>query len=529
MEHKVLIVDDDPTLRRLMRELISTRNDCEFVEAPNEHEAAKLIEQSLFWVVVTDYNLSPGGGSDTGGLAVLDAAKKRDPDTQVIVVTSRMRAELPGEVRRGHGFSCVDRGSGYYEQQLPYEVKDALRRFKQARAEAHMAFKVFIPRSRSADPIQFQLTRMESNPNTSRRPFALEFDAMKEATAGIGSLILVNEPNQCAALSQFVGRHLWDRVFGDHADLLLRLGEGRGMMRGSAHLPIRIVGERGALDIPFELLHDGDEYLALQHPLVREVAGARSRELMLPGLFARLRDENQVLRVLLIAADTCDEDRGLGPIPMADQEVRRIEALFKRPDAPVQAEVKVIESAETNSGDIAEVLKQHWHVVHYAGHSTYREHDVPQSALYFWQNSCSKADWLQWRNSGEIPSAARSLRGDLLPFTSNQLLNCLQNSVPSLFYFSCCHSARTAGAASLLYNKSLGLLDAVAHAGVPTVVGHRWPMVDTKQGLSFVESFYEKLVRGYVPEDAILRARRELQEHDYVWASPVMYVQYPGS
>jgi CheY-like chemotaxis protein len=530
--HKILLVDDTPTLLRqmhnLLRDIPHTR---EFYEAQNEEQAKSLIEKHRFSVVVTDLDLRDSGGTENGGFVVLAAALEREPDTQIVMVTSYMRAELPAEVRRRHGFSCVDRNTGYYQQQLPYEVTDAVRRFeKAARSRAPRAIKVVLP-ARSGDTIGFQLVPKDPDPVRTRRTLTLDFNAMKEATAGVGSLIHAGEPSQCSALSQFVGRYLWDRLFGDHDDLLIRFGEGRGIVDNPSHLPIQISGERDALDVPFELLHDGNHFLALQHPLVRTVRGAGATALMLPGLLKELKANHQPLRILLIAADTCSGNGlGLSSVPMVDEEVVLINKVVEDSQLSKDVHVKVLRSWEANRNLVEKTIRQGWHVVHYAGHGTYDTGKPPRIGhLHFWQGSCSQADWQTWRASGEDPVAARKLRGELLEFTSSDLSNCLEDFAPSLFYLSCCHSARTADTRSLLLSKSLGLVDAIASAGVPTVVGHRWPVVDTAHSLRFVTVFYEKLLSEYSPEQAILRARKELRDYDHIWASSVIFVQYPSS
>jgi CHAT domain-containing protein len=127
----------------------------------------------------------------------------------------------------------------------------------------------------------------------------------------------------------------------------------------------------------------------------------------------------------------------------------------------------------------------------------------------------------------EAIGLAQELMGKFLPMTAEQLTNCLGGSLPSLVYLNCCHSARTAYRHSLQYSKSLGLVDALADAGVPAAIGNRWPVTDTPENLEFVKEFYSALLREFSVERAILHARQKLRAHDTVWASSVALVQYP--
>ena len=85
--------------------------------------------------------------------------------------------------------------------------------------------------------------------------------------------------------------------------------------------------------------------------------------------------------------------------------------------------------------------------------------------------------------------------------------------------------ARASGRYAIAFSKSLGLVDAVVRTGVPIVIGHRWPLLDSNAAVRLVQTFYEKLLGESAPEQAMLWARRSVKQHDPTWASPVMVVQ----
>jgi CHAT domain-containing protein len=69
------------------------------------------------------------------------------------------------------------------------------------------------------------------------------------------------------------------------------------------------------------------------------------------------------------------------------------------------------------------------------------------------------------------------------------------------------------------------LLEAVVDAGVPVVVGNRWPVVDDEDSVNLVVEFYRKLLSGFPPERALWWARRVVRQSHPSWASAVMIDQ----
>ena len=93
---QVLVVDDQASLRRTLAITLS-RAGHTVDEAGSGEEAQRKVEQTIYDLVLTDLRLG-----DVDGVAVLDAVKARDAETEVLVVTAFGTIESAVEcVRRG--------------------------------------------------------------------------------------------------------------------------------------------------------------------------------------------------------------------------------------------------------------------------------------------------------------------------------------------------------------------------------------------------------------------------------------------
>ncbi len=112
------------------------------------------------------------------------------------------------------------------------------------------------------------------------------------------------------------------------------------------------------------------------------------------------------------------------------------------------------------------------------------------------------------------------------PLKASELKLLLQASEVGLLHLTCCEGTREGEAAHLLDDDFLGITDAAIQAGVPSVLGFRWPVsVDGARKLSI--EFYRSLLKQGSPELALLESRRELavDRDDLTWASPILVVQ----
>jgi len=84
---KVLICDDDPDIRKVMRR---TLKGYDIVEAGSPREALDALKEAMFDAVISDYSMD----SDADGLDLLQLVKLQQPDTIRFLVTANRDLEV---------------------------------------------------------------------------------------------------------------------------------------------------------------------------------------------------------------------------------------------------------------------------------------------------------------------------------------------------------------------------------------------------------------------------------------------------
>lgn len=302
------------------------------------------------------------------------------------------------------------------------------------------------------------------------------------------------------------GKRLFHRLNVAHPDLGNNLFAAMRDLDES-HLTIRFGGPITHLGIPYELLYQGDNPIAIRYPLCRRISGIpiRSRDF---AEFAQSRSAHkESLDVLLIAANVD------GSLPMADREVEEIaESLSRNTSHPAEkpkVHVKIVRSNQATADQVRGELKNcRYHIVHFAGHSRFDPHDPDNGGLVLKK---------RWGGGSDL-------------LRVNELITLLRPSQHTqLFFLSSCTSAAAAGREHLLRHDSLGLLDALVRAEIPYVLGYRWYVTD-QGGLEFARAFYDALFSGLsIPEKSVLAARQHiygLRAMDETWVSPILVAQH---
>jgi len=113
---KILAVDDDPfTLKMLEKKLVKEGYDIE--TAPDGIVAGKLISQKFYDIIITDL-VMPGG---VDGMDVLGAAKAKNKETEVILMTAHASVENAVEAMRKGAADYLKKPVNFYELILRLE------------------------------------------------------------------------------------------------------------------------------------------------------------------------------------------------------------------------------------------------------------------------------------------------------------------------------------------------------------------------------------------------------------------------
>jgi len=99
--HRILVVDDDPTIRRFLRDLLEANNH-EVDEAADARSAAQMLKAREYVLVLTDLMLPDGDG-----LEVLRAARARPYNPEVLVITAYGTIDSAVEAVRGGAFDYL--------------------------------------------------------------------------------------------------------------------------------------------------------------------------------------------------------------------------------------------------------------------------------------------------------------------------------------------------------------------------------------------------------------------------------------
>ncbi len=99
----VLIVDDEPELRELLR-LTITKLSFEVAEAANVHEAKKKLEEGHFGLCITDLKLPDGDG-----MSVIEYIEQHCPEVPVAVLSAHGTMELAIQALKRGAFDFLSK------------------------------------------------------------------------------------------------------------------------------------------------------------------------------------------------------------------------------------------------------------------------------------------------------------------------------------------------------------------------------------------------------------------------------------
>lgn len=102
MAEKILIVDDEPDMLKLLSMTIQRKAPYQVTTTNNPVEALELVKGGGFDLIISDLKM-PG----LDGIELLDAVKRLDPDTPVILMTAYGTIESASEAMEKGGFDFI--------------------------------------------------------------------------------------------------------------------------------------------------------------------------------------------------------------------------------------------------------------------------------------------------------------------------------------------------------------------------------------------------------------------------------------
>lgn len=120
MPEKLLVVDDEPDMLRLLSMIIKEKTPYEVVTTNNPLEALEMAKQGGFDLLIADLKM-PG----LDGIALLEAVKRFDEDIPVIIITAYGTVEAAVETIRKGGFDFITKP--FRKEQILFTVEKALK------------------------------------------------------------------------------------------------------------------------------------------------------------------------------------------------------------------------------------------------------------------------------------------------------------------------------------------------------------------------------------------------------------------
>ncbi len=123
MAEKILIVDDEMDMLKLLEMIIKEKTPYETVATNNAFEAIELAKKDNFDLVITDLKM-PG----LDGIELLEAIKRINEDIPIILITAYATVESAVETMTKGGFDLITKP--FRKEQILYTIDKALKWLK---------------------------------------------------------------------------------------------------------------------------------------------------------------------------------------------------------------------------------------------------------------------------------------------------------------------------------------------------------------------------------------------------------------
>ena len=130
----ILVVDDDPVIRRLLEQRLK-KAQYQVAVAEDGYVAEKLMRQHSYDVVLTDL-MMPGG---IGGIEVLEIAKNLNANTEVVLITAHSSVDSAVEAMKKGAIDYLEKPINFDELFLRVEKIVSIRSLMQNARDIHEA------------------------------------------------------------------------------------------------------------------------------------------------------------------------------------------------------------------------------------------------------------------------------------------------------------------------------------------------------------------------------------------------------
>jgi CHAT domain-containing protein len=312
--------------------------------------------------------------------------------------------------------------------------------------------------------------------------FGFDLPRLSELAAQLAGRPL-QMPKRAQNLAQEIGTGLFDQLFTGDTKRLYDRALGAAGLDHELRIGLDLTAVPELMDLPWEFLNDGTDYIALRAAIVRRLG--------VPKPVRPCKVEEKI-RILVVAGpapqpyQSLDITRETTRIIDSVQELKnsgRVEIVVAR---PILSEVERLLS------------NGQFHILHFIGHGD-RDEESDEYTLVFVDGD------------GEPDLVSGSVLGTILrTYSSLQLV-----------LLNACEGARTD-----YRDPFKGVASALVKAGISVVVAMQGAITDGAAS-NFAGAFYEKLIAMAMPyDDALLSARRNLYAADrkhLEWATPVLF------
>jgi DNA-binding NtrC family response regulator len=123
MAEKILIVDDEPDMLKLLSMILREKTPYEISTTNNPLEAIELAKKGDFDLVISDLKM-PG----IDGLELIDAIKRLNEDIPIIIITAYGTVESASEAMLKGGFDFITKP--FRKEQILFTIDKALKWLK---------------------------------------------------------------------------------------------------------------------------------------------------------------------------------------------------------------------------------------------------------------------------------------------------------------------------------------------------------------------------------------------------------------